>query len=124
MNIGLNAIQAVGDEGKVSISAHLVGEDSPGQDQPLLGRIGDGAVEIAFSDTGPGISLDNIENIFTPFFTTKKSGTGLGLAVTSRIIKGHGGRIHVSSKPGRGATFVVWLPPVEAPASATSPPGQ
>ena len=115
MNIGVNAIQAVADEGKVNISAHRVGDGPPGQDETLLGRVGDGAVEIAFSDTGPGISLDDIEKIFTPFFTTKKSGTGLGLAITSRIIKGHGGRIHVSSKPGRGATFVVWLPPVEAP---------
>jgi two-component system NtrC family sensor kinase len=70
------------------------------------------AIEIAFSDTGPGISQENLKKIFDPFFTTKdvKHGTGLGLAISYGIVTGHKGTITVDSEVGRGTTFIVELP--------------
>ncbi|OQY35426.1 MAG: hypothetical protein B6I38_01560 [Anaerolineaceae bacterium 4572_5.1] len=69
-------------------------------------------IEIAFSDTGPGISQENLDKIFDPFFTTKDvgHGTGLGLAISYGVITGHGGSISVDSEEGRGTTFIVELP--------------
>lgn len=68
-------------------------------------------LRIEVNDTGTGISQDNFERIFDPFFTTKEpgKGTGLGLAVTARIIDSLGGRITVASSAAEGTTFVVWL---------------
>jgi PAS domain S-box-containing protein len=73
---------------------------------------GRAVVNVVFTDTGPGIPDDVAKRIFEPFFTTKRvgSGTGLGLAVSFRIVKEHGGTIHVASPPGRGAQFTVELP--------------
>ena len=70
------------------------------------------AIEIAFSDNGPGISKENLKKIFDPFFTTKdvKHGTGLGLAISYGIVTGHKGTITVDSQEGRGTTFIVELP--------------
>ena len=70
------------------------------------------AIQIAFSDNGPGISEENLKKIFDPFFTTKdiKHGTGLGLAISYGIVTGHGGTIAVDSQEGRGTTFIVELP--------------
>jgi len=70
------------------------------------------AIQIAFSDNGPGISEKNIKKIFDPFFTTKdvQHGTGLGLAISYGIVTGHRGTITVDSREGRGTTFVVELP--------------
>jgi signal transduction histidine kinase len=65
---------------------------------------------ITISDTGPGISHDVQRRIFEPFFTTKARGTGLGLAVTQRIIEEHGGTIEVSSEIGEGTKFTIHLP--------------
>ena len=67
---------------------------------------------INITDTGPGISQENLDRIFDPFFTTKETGkgTGLGLAVSYGIIKRHGGRINVKSAAGKGTTFKVTLP--------------
>ena len=62
------------------------------------------------SDTGPGISEEDMPFIFDPFFTTKKAGTGLGLTITHRIIEEHEGSIEVESKPGAGSTFRVFIP--------------
>ncbi len=62
------------------------------------------------TDTGPGIPADRIEKILAPYFTTKAAGTGLGLATTRRIAEEHGGRLAVSSEPGRGSDFVICLP--------------
>jgi len=74
-----------------------------------------GGVEMAVSDTGKGISPEQIEHLFDPFFTTKgEGGTGLGLSITYGIIKRHNGDIKVVSTPGEGSTFIVWLPPAEA----------
>jgi signal transduction histidine kinase len=69
-----------------------------------------GLVETEVTDTGTGIPEENLESIFNPFFTTKPDGVGLGLAIVSKIVDDHGGRISVSSEVGRGTTFRVSLP--------------
>lgn len=69
-------------------------------------------VEIVVTDTGCGISQENLDKLFDPFFTTKEigHGTGLGLSVSYGIVERHGGKIRVQSKVGRGSTFTIWLP--------------
>jgi two-component system NtrC family sensor kinase len=69
-------------------------------------------VEVEFTDTGPGISEENLAKVFEPFFTTKPvgKGTGLGLAVSHGIVQEHGGKIIVKTKVGEGTSFFVRLP--------------
>ena len=67
-------------------------------------------VEISFADTGPGISKENLSNIFQPLFTTRAKGMGFGLSMTKMIVEKHHGAIHVKSEQGKGATFTVRLP--------------
>jgi two-component system sensor histidine kinase PilS (NtrC family) len=95
-NLGLNALQALDGGGSLDVS---------------LKRAGDFA-KISFRDTGCGIDSDNIARIFYPFFTTKKDGTGLGLAMVYRIVNEHGGEIGVQSVAGAGTTFEITLPGV------------
>jgi two-component system sensor kinase FixL len=70
----------------------------------------DSICQIAFSDTGPGIPVDVREKIFTPFFTTKSRGSGLGLPTAKRLIEAHNGQIVIDCPPGGGTTVVVRLP--------------
>ena len=70
----------------------------------------DDTVEIAVSDTGPGIPPEVARRLFEQFFTTKPQGTGLGLSITRQIVEEHGGQIRWTSTPGAGATFTVSLP--------------
>jgi two-component system sensor histidine kinase HydH len=70
----------------------------------------DGQVELAVQDTGKGIDPEILPDIFNPFFTTKKTGTGLGLAVINKIIEDHHGTIKVQSTKGQGSVFTVHLP--------------
>ncbi len=93
-NLILNGLQAMGGEGYLTLSATA---DSVG------------CCSITIADTGPGIAPDQQEHLFSPFFTTKQNGTGLGLAVSWGIIRNHGGTIEVQSTPG-GAQFTVTLP--------------
>lgn len=67
-------------------------------------------VEIAVEDNGVGIASDILPRLFDPFFSTKKGGNGLGLALTQQIIRDHGGEIHVASRVGRGTTFTLSVP--------------
>jgi two-component system sensor histidine kinase HydH len=76
-------------------------------------RAGTAGVEVIFRDTGPGIPPELTQQIFNPFFTTKKSGVGLGLAVVSKIVDEHHGYLRVESAPGQGATFRVFFPAAE-----------
>jgi signal transduction histidine kinase len=69
-----------------------------------------GNVEIAFADTGTGISDKNLELVFKPLFTTKAQGMGFGLAICKRILEAHGGRITVESTVSKGTTFTVAIP--------------
>jgi two-component system sensor histidine kinase HydH len=66
--------------------------------------------EVAVIDRGAGIDSEHLENIFNPFFTTKPDGVGLGLAIVSKIVDEHEGRITVESEPGSGSVFRVYLP--------------
>jgi C4-dicarboxylate-specific signal transduction histidine kinase len=86
--------------------------DSPRKAIRISGSIGSAGVEVALTDTGPGIPPGLERRIFDPFFTTKEvgKGTGLGLSITYGIIKEHGGTISVVSPPGAGATFLIRLP--------------
>jgi signal transduction histidine kinase len=70
----------------------------------------DGNVEIAFRDTGEGIKKDIMEKLWSPFFTTKAKGMGLGLPICKRIIEAHGGKISVESKLDKGTTFTITFP--------------
>jgi polar amino acid transport system substrate-binding protein len=67
-------------------------------------------VSISFVDSGSGIAPDVLPHVFDPFYSTKAQGLGLGLYITHTIVHAHGGRIDVSSRPGEGTTFSVWLP--------------
>ncbi|MCM3633322.1 two-component system sensor histidine kinase NtrB [Paenibacillus camelliae] len=67
-------------------------------------------VEIVIADNGSGINQENMQKIFAPFYTTKKKGTGVGLAVCQRIIEDHNGKIDVHSQLGRGTSFTITLP--------------
>jgi two-component system sensor histidine kinase PilS (NtrC family) len=69
-----------------------------------------GGARLAVADDGPGIAAADLRRIFTPFFTTKREGTGLGLPTVHRIVEAHGGTLAVASREGEGATFVVRLP--------------
>jgi signal transduction histidine kinase len=100
LNIILNGLQATPPGGRVTIS---VSHENAIDNKP-------GWIELSFSDTGPGIEADKMERIFEPFYTSKEGGTGLGMAITRKIIEGHGGRIEVMSEPGAGADVRVRLP--------------
>lgn len=105
-NLALNAYEAMGSGGgKLRVTAVPSAGDKCG-------------VEITFKDTGPGIPAEQREQIFNPFFTTKETGVGLGLAIVSKIIDDHRGSIRVTSEPGEGACFQVSLPAGETPATA------
>ena len=101
-NLATNAFDAMPDGGKLTITTGCRRIDAGG-------RKGD-VVEIAFHDTGEGIASENLDKIFLPFFTTKREGSGLGLAAVHRIVDLHGGWIKVESQPQAGTRFVVCLP--------------
>ena len=67
-------------------------------------------IRIVIRDTGSGISSEDIDKVFDPYFTTKEQGSGLGLSASYSIIKNHEGNIQVESHPGKGATFSIFLP--------------
>lgn len=94
-NLIINAVQAMPEGGTLSLSA----TPAPGD-----------AVCIVVKDTGEGIPAENLERIFTPFYTTKAKGTGLGLAIVQKIVESHGGRIEVRSEVGVGTEMRIMLP--------------
>ncbi|TAJ27599.1 MAG: PAS domain S-box protein [Nitrospirae bacterium] len=101
-NLSVNAFQAMPTGGCLTIETgrRRVGSGA---------RSGD-VIEVTFQDRGEGIKKDALDKIFLPFFTTKKGGSGLGLAAVHRIVDLHGGWIRVESQEGRGTCFVVCLP--------------
>jgi two-component system, cell cycle sensor histidine kinase and response regulator CckA len=122
VNLAVNARDAMPQGGRVSITTRNVTIDEiEASGQPTF-RSGS-YVLLTFSDTGHGISEDILPQIFEPFFTTKGQGkgTGLGLAMVYGILKQSGGWISVSSEVGRGTTFEIYLPRVEAPLSNAVP---
>jgi two-component system nitrogen regulation sensor histidine kinase NtrY len=74
-----------------------------------------GKVQIEVSDTGTGLTSEECERLFTPYYTSKRHGTGLGLAIVQSVVSDHGGKISVTSQPGRGSTFRVELPSPSEP---------
>jgi len=72
-------------------------------------------VELRISDTGQGIAADLLPQVFYPYFTTKQGGTGIGLAISQKIIADHGGSIEMESEPGQGATVIIQLPVAPLP---------
>ena len=119
LNLAVNARDAMPGGGILTIAT---APSSAGQDGPRLAGLGAGEYAcLSVTDTGEGMSEDVREHIFEPFFTTKGpgSGTGLGLAACYGIVKQAGGAIMVESAPGRGSTFSVYLPHVEADSGAT-----
>ena len=95
LNLYLNAIQSIGRDGSITVA---------------LSEAGDGRVMLSVTDSGKGMTEEQKQAIFTPYFTTKADGTGLGLAVVQNIVEQHGGTIQVTSAPGKGATFTLYLP--------------
>ena len=75
-------------------------------------------IEIRVSDTGPGIPPEQLERIFTPFFTTRTRGTGLGLSIVQKIAEGHDGRIRVECPLEGGSIFTIELPKIDTRSSA------
>ena len=67
-------------------------------------------MEIEVRDTGVGVSAEDLDKLFVPFFTTRHDGTGLGLPISRRIVQAHGGELDVASTPGKGSAFTVRLP--------------
>jgi signal transduction histidine kinase len=99
MNVILNAIQAMEHGGVVEVSTRLFTKDDAEQ-----------FIQVGVRDSGVGIPKHDLENIFNPFFTTKKDGIGLGLAISNQIIQEHGGYIVVESQVNKGTTFLINLP--------------
>ena len=96
VNLMLNGIEAMPEgSGELSVASR---------------RTDDGQLLISVSDSGIGVSGENLEHIFAAFFTTKPQGTGMGLSISRRIIESHGGRLWASANTGRGATFQFTLP--------------
>jgi len=109
-NLLINAIQAMPDGGTVTIRAENRSADNLSHP---LGR----HVRVSVRDTGSGIAPDQLTKIFDPYFTTKQSGSGLGLASVYSIVTRHGGTVTVSSQLGNGAEFVLCLPAAGEPAT-------
>jgi signal transduction histidine kinase/CheY-like chemotaxis protein len=121
MNLILNARDAMPDGGRLSIRTGNVELDSAMALKIPESRPGR-FVKLAVQDTGIGMTPETLSRIFEPFFSTKGpgKGTGLGLSVVYGIVKQHEGWIHVTSVPGKGSTFEVYLPAVSEPASPPS----
>jgi signal transduction histidine kinase len=99
VNILTNAVQAMPEGGKISVSALILAANGrPGQ------------LQLRFADTGPGIPIEDREKIFAPYFSTKPTGFGLGLAITRKIVEDHGGRIFSTEGEVPGTVMVVQLP--------------
>lgn len=110
LNLMINAIDAMPSGGMLGVTCHLVASGGQGGDTNALHRQGRTSIRVEISDTGVGIAPDMQEHIFDSFFTTKEFGTGLGLAVSQRIVSEHQGTIRVWSQAGEGTTFEVELP--------------
>ena len=94
LNILINAVQSIEGAGSITISTRADRKHAA----------------IAVADTGCGIPADELSKVFSPFYTTKEKGSGLGLAVAAKIVDGHRGRIEADSKPGQGSVFRIRLP--------------
>jgi len=108
VNVVMNACEAMARGGRLSIESAMVENGK--------------WVEVAFTDTGPGITPDVLSKIFDPFFTTKERGTGLGLSVVYGIVERHAGKIELRSEVGKGTRVAIRLPPLTGAGTAASAP--
>jgi len=99
LNVLLNAIQATPERGKITVKT-----------RPFRKPGGESYAQIEFSDTGCGIPGEHLEEIFNPFFTTKSTGSGLGLSISHQIVQDHSGYIEVESQLDKGSSFFINLP--------------
>jgi signal transduction histidine kinase len=106
-NLAINGVQAMSAGGTLRVEVGRGGGRPAGRSAPATGTW----VWIRVSDQGPGIEPEHLPHLFEPFYTTKAvgEGTGLGLAVAQAIVEEHGGWIDVTSEPGSGSRFTVWL---------------
>jgi signal transduction histidine kinase len=111
LNIVLNAIEAMAGGGQFRVTSSV---------RRYRSRM---AVEVAFSDSGCGISEEVVDKIFDPFFTTKPAGTGLGLSISLQIVREHGGRITVRNRSQGGVTFRLSFPVPVGPGRPSEVPG-
>lgn len=95
LNLLLNAVQAMPQGGRIAVRTRRVGEN----------------LVLDLIDTGTGMDEKTATQIFEPFYSTKRGGSGLGLPTTRKMIEAHGGTIRVQSEPGRGTQFTIELPP-------------
>jgi PAS domain S-box-containing protein len=105
-NLAINARDAMPDGGQLFIRIENVEIEKEQIADLRAGKY----LKVVFKDQGVGIPADDIDNIFDPYYSTKESGTGLGLSTTFSIIKRHHGAIQVESQPGHGAAFTLYLP--------------
>lgn len=118
-NIIINADQAMPNGGTILITAQNFQLPTPGRPKGL----GPGSyIKIAIQDNGIGIPEHFLSKIFDPYFTTKDTGSGLGLATSYSIVKKHGGMIDVKSEIGKGSTFSIYLPALETEEKTIPPP--
>jgi two-component system sensor histidine kinase HydH len=106
LNLVLNALDAAGDAGKVD----------------LRGEVSDENVVFQVSDSGPGIPPEVRAKLFTPFFTTKVDGVGLGLSISQKIAREHGGSLTFTTAPGEGTVFTLRLPRTASAARVAEAP--
>lgn len=99
LNIVLNAVEAICEEGSISISVKEFREE--GRADFFI---------ISIKDTGTGITQENIDKVFDPFYTTKAEGTGLGLSISYGIVHKHQGELEIQSQPGKGTEVIIKLP--------------
>ncbi len=104
LNLMINAVDAMPGGGFLSASIRRVGAD-----------LGD-AIQVSIVDTGYGMTVEEVDTAFEPYFSTKDTGLGLGLALTRKIVEDHGGTIHLESVRGRGTTARISIPLAPRPA--------
>jgi PAS domain S-box-containing protein len=109
LNLVNNAADAIDRNGHIDVRA--------------LGAPVEGGLVITVQDDGPGVAEENLDRVFEPFFTTRFSGTGLGLAMARSLVEQHGGRLEVSSQLGSGTTFSILLPDMQ-PSTEPAPGGE
>ncbi len=115
VNLVTNALDAMSQGGHLTVRAGWI----DAAELMLPGRAARRWVKIEVEDTGSGITTANSERVFTPFFSTKETGTGLGLALTHKIIEDHGGSIDFRPAPGGGTIFRIILPLTPDPTDAS-----
>jgi signal transduction histidine kinase len=94
----------------INLLTNAAQASQPGEPVTVATRMKEHNVEITVMDHGSGIPPEKRETIFNPFFTTKQTGVGLGLAIVAKIVDGHRGKVTVESELGRGSTFRICLP--------------